>query len=107
MAATRVLEFALEIGITDAVMEGESLLVTQALVAHTNSLAPLGHLITDAMFLSNNFNELHYFHVKREGNKDVHSLARHAKHIVDFVVWMETVHLPSFSVFQANLALIQ
>ena len=74
MAATRVLEFALEIGITDAVMEGESLLVTQALVAHTNSLAPLGHLITDAMFLSNNFNELHYFHIKREGNKDVHSL---------------------------------
>ena len=59
MAATRALEFALEIGITDAVMERDSLLVTQALVAHTNSLAPLGYLITDAKFLSNNFNELH------------------------------------------------
>ena len=31
-------------------MEGDSLLVTQALVAHTNSLAPLGYLITDAKF---------------------------------------------------------
>ena len=106
MAATRALEFALEIGITDAVMERDSLLVTQALVAHTNSLAPLGYLITDAKFLSNNFNKLHYSHVKREGNKIAHSLARHAKHIVNFVVWMEIVPPLSFSVFWADLALI-
>ncbi|KAL0001828.1 hypothetical protein SO802_015609 [Lithocarpus litseifolius] len=55
MAATRALEFALEIGITDAMMEGDSLLVTQALATHTNSLALLGYLISNAKFLTNNF----------------------------------------------------
>lgn len=84
MAAAGALEFALEIGITNAVMEGNSLLVTQAFVAHTNSLA-------NSKFLCNNFNELYYSHlyyshVMREGNKIARSLARHAKHIVDFVV---------------------
>lgn len=86
MAAARALEFALEIGITDAVTEVDSLLVTQALAAHTNSLAPLRYLIIDAKFLSNNFNELHYSHEKREGNKVAHNFARHARHIVNFVV---------------------
>ena len=34
---------------------------------------------------------LHYSHVKKEGNKVAHNLARHALCISDFVVWMEEV----------------
>jgi len=35
---------------------------------------------------ANLFYQLHYSHVRREGNKVVHSLARHALEITEFVV---------------------
>ena len=48
-----------------------------------------GALLNDVRRCSSFFNQLRYSHVKREGNKVAHSLARYAKHISDFVVWME------------------
>ena len=56
-------------------LEGDSKLVVQAISADTNSLSPLGSLIADAKSFTNCFNELHYSHTEREGNKVVHSLA--------------------------------
>ena len=56
-------------------LEGDSKLVVQAISADTNSLSRLGSLIADAKSFTNCFNELHYSHTEREGNKDAHSLA--------------------------------
>ena len=72
-------------------------------------------LINDNMFLSSNifliddfdaifFTQLRYSHVKREGNKVAHSLARHALCILDFVVWMEDVSPLFLFVVQADIA---
>ena len=72
-------------------------------------------LINDNMFLSSNifliddfdaifFTQLCYSHVKREGNKVAHSLARHALCILDFVVWMEDVSPLFLFVVQADIA---
>ena len=72
-------------------------------------------LINDNMFLSSNifliddfdaifFTQLRYSHVKREGNKVAHSLARHALCILDFVVWMEDVSPFFLFVVQADIA---
>ena len=47
---------------------------------------------------------INYSHVKREGNKIAHSLAKYAKHISDFVVWMEGVPPHCFSIIEADLA---
>ena len=49
------------------------------------------------------FNKLLYSHTKREGNKFAHSLARHAIHISDYVMWMDFVPPSSFIVFQVDL----
>ena len=52
----------------------------------------------------NLFNELHYSHVKREGNIVAHKLARHAICVLDFTVWMEDVPPPLFLVVLAGIA---
>ena len=51
-------------------------------------------------FLINYF----YSHVKREGNKVAHSLARYSIYISDFLVWMETVPPPLVSLVLADMA---
>ena len=49
-------------------LEGDSMLVVQAISVDTISLSPLGSLIANAKSFGC-FNELHYSHRKREGNK--------------------------------------
>uniref|UniRef100_A0A7N2KKA3 Reverse transcriptase zinc-binding domain-containing protein n=1 Tax=Quercus lobata TaxID=97700 RepID=A0A7N2KKA3_QUELO len=51
IAATRALEFAREIGITDAILEGDSCLVHHALTRGEQSLSPFGLLVEDLKFL--------------------------------------------------------
>ena len=46
---------------------------------------------------------INYSHVKREGNKVTHNLARYTKYIFDFVVCIESVPPHYFPVFQADL----
>ena len=55
-------------------------------------------------FFSCCFSKLLYSYTKREGNKFAHGLARHVIHVSNYVVWMESVPLLSYNVFQADLA---
>ena len=50
------------------------------------------------------FNQLRYSQVKREVNKVVHSLAKYAVHISDFIGWMDDVSPQFLNVTQADLA---
>ena len=98
------MSFAAEIGITKAVLEGDSLTIMNALSSDHPSLATFGLILNDVKFSAENFIQLHYFHVKRECNTLAHCLARHAFDISDFLVWMEDIP-PQFSVvLQADLA---
>ena len=121
IATNRALEFAREIGINEAILEGNSSLVHQALKRgeHSlspfgllvedikrgeHSLSPFGLLVEDIKLFSASFSTLLYSHTKREGNKVAHGLVRHAIHILDYVVWMESMPPLSYAVFQADLA---
>ena len=98
------MSFAAEIGITKAVLEGDSLTIMNALSSDHLSLATFGLILNDVKFSAENFDQLHYSHVKRECNTLAHCLARHAFDISDFLVWME-VALSQFSVvLQSDLA---
>ena len=104
IAANRALEFAREIGINDAILGGDSSLVHLALKRGEHSLSPFGLLVEDIKLSSASFSTLLYSHTKREGNKVAHGLVRHAIHILDYVVWMESMPPLSYAVFQADLA---
>ena len=58
----------------------------KALREDVSSLSPTSLLVEDVKALSHNFDELLYSHTKREGNQVVHSLARYAIGISDFLV---------------------
>ena len=66
-------------------------------------------LCTDSLFIeevrsdARFFNELCYSHVKREGNKIAHSLARYTFEILDFVVWVEDVPPLLFYIVQVDI----
>ena len=91
LAATRALEFALELGITHVVLEGDSKVVMDALAEGDVSLSSYGLLIANAKSVSHDFFQLLYSHVKRECTKVTHSLARHAIIVSSFIVWIESV----------------
>ena len=62
-----------------------------------------GLLIKYIKFNASFFNQLLYSHVKREGNKVAHKLARHALCILDFSVWIEVVSPPLLPVVLSDI----
>ena len=88
LAATRAIEFSIELGFSKVILEGDSETVIKALQDNSPSLAPFGLLIRDAQETANFFTCISYAHVGRNGNFVAHNLARYARHITGFFVWM-------------------
>ena len=86
MAASKALEFARELGITEVVLEGDSQVVMMALNSKSPVLAPYGSLVQDSVSLSNNFSKLSYSHTKREGNTVAYSLTKLAVNLINRVI---------------------
>lgn len=73
LAAAMALSFALDIGISRAVLEGDSWVVIKALMDDDSALASYGLLVDDVKVLSKNFTQLLYPHTKGGGNSVAHS----------------------------------
>ena len=89
MAARRVVEFAQELGITRAIIEGDSESICKELLNLSPSLALHGLLIRDAQDLPLSFTSITFAHVSRQGNIVAHSLARMAILSQSLNIWME------------------
>ena len=98
MATTTTLSFVHKLGFKHAILEGDSLVLINALKTEVHSLAPMGLLIEDVKMLSQNFDKLLYSHTKRNGNSVAHNLTKYAIGIPDFLVWMEDIPPHRFSV---------
>ena len=79
-------------------------MLSNALRNNSQYLSSFGLLIEDIICNASLFNQLFYSHVKREGNKVVHNLARHSISIFDFSVWVEIVPSPFVSLVLAVIA---
>ena len=99
LAACRALEFSLELGFDKAILEGDSLIVMTALRDPSPSLASFGLLVQDAQCLARSFTCISFQHVGRVGNTVAHNLARHARHVTGFLVWMEDVPIQVFTAY--------
>ena len=103
LAACRALEFSLELGFDKAILEGDSMIVMTALRDPSPSLASHGLLVRDAQLMARLFICISFQHVGRVGNNVAHNLARHARHVTGFSVWMEDVPIQVFTAYQADL----
>ena len=104
LAASTTLEFVAKLGFSRAILETDSLVLSNALRNNGPYLSSFGLLIEDIRCNASLFNQLLYSHVKRSGNKVAHNLARHSISISDFSVWMETVPPPFVSLVLTDIA---
>ena len=79
-------------------------MLMKALTCAEVSLASNGPLNEDVKFSSTCFSQLLYSHVRREGNKVVHSLTRHVINVFDLTMWMKDVLSQFVFVLQGALA---
>ena len=92
IAAKKALKFALELGLSVIVFEGDSKNTIDALLSEEVSLANIGHLIEEAKLYGDQLDEVEFSHVKRQGNKAAHNIARHAKHVSSWCGWRMFLH---------------
>ena len=102
LAACRAIEFSLELGLDKGILEGDSLTVMAALKDDSTSMASFGLLVRDAQSLAGLFNCIRFLHVGRDGNAVAQNLARHARHVIGFSVWMEDVPIHTLVAYQAD-----
>ena len=103
VAVARALEFGLETGSVEAILEGDSELIMNSLKAGGDTIVSVQPLVQDAIIFSNSYTKLLYSHCRRDGNKLAHSLARYSANVFYYVVWMEEVPQSLFSVAQNDL----
>ena len=97
------MEFAQELGITRAIIEGDLETICTDLLNPSPSLSPHGLLIRDAQDLALSFTSITFAHVSRQGNTVAHSLARMAILSQSLNVWMKDVPPDILQLVQADL----
>ena len=86
--------FAVDIGIRDAIFEGESHIVYLTLTGSTPTHALIVNIIASTNHKMHGFHTFNFSHVKRQGNSLAHLLTNFAKGIDYYVTWLEET--PSF-----------
>ena len=77
-AARSATQFAIDLGFRDMIFEGDSFKIITALQHHSPCNTQYGHMIIDTKTIAQAFISCHYVHVKRDGNRAAHSLAKRA-----------------------------
>ena len=83
------LSFAQDIGIQDVVVESDYLIMIQALKGTSAPPSMVSAVTQGVLDLNIGFNRVEFSHVKRQGNRPAHVLAKHAFGITDFIAWIE------------------
>ena len=83
---------ARDIGIQDVILEGDSLVIYNALCEFSIPPSLVASIVDGMRDLCKVFRRLQFSHVKRKGNRPTHLLAKYAGGIDDFIVWMDENH---------------
>ena len=83
------LQFAKDLLIHDFILESDSLLVTNALKELSPPPSTMAAIIYSSLSVSREFKHVEFSHVRRQGNKSAHLLAKYAHGIDDFSIWLE------------------
>lgn len=103
LAARRALEFSLELGFDDIVLEGDSELLIKNMMNGGSKLTHYRNIATDILFLLSHFSKANISFVRRHCNQLAHPLAKRAIIPPSMSVWMEEVPPDLESVFLADL----
>ena len=88
--------FAKEVGIRDFVLEGDSLVIVQALKECSLARSSISALVYGMLAECNDFRNVGFSHVRRQDNRPAHLLAKQAFDFIDFFAWIRVVNETSF-----------
>ena len=82
---------ARHLGLRDVVLEGDSLIISNALKRLTLPPSSVDAIMEGIHELGAEIGVVHFSHVRRIGNKPAHILARQAQNLVNDVIWIEEI----------------
>ena len=107
LAWRRALQFAVDIGFSDLIIEEDSVQVMNAIKSRKADLSQLGHIFEDIQVLISRLNWAKVEWVNRKANSVAHNLACYAKNISDDVIWLEDSPPPTLeSLFHGSLSIL-
>ena len=89
MACQKAVQFAKDLGLQKVVIEGDSLVVINALSQGLGCLSSYGNVIDDILVLADDFQWCEFHHVKRICNVVADMLAKKAKDLLGVRVWLD------------------
>ena len=107
LACRRALQFAIDIGFFDLIIEGDSVQVMNAIRSRKADLSRLGHIFEDIQVLISGQNWVEVEWVNRKANSFAHNLARYAKNVSDDIIWLEDSPPPTLeSLYHDSLSIL-
>ena len=94
MACRRAVEFSREVRFSWLIIEGDCLNVMRALSVSTENSLLRGHIYEDIKFNLRGMQVLSISWVKRGGNMVAHTLAKHARNLINDLYWIEDTPPP-------------
>ncbi|XP_075658908.1 uncharacterized protein LOC142628752 [Castanea sativa] len=82
---------AKDLGYQNIVLEGDSMIIHNALCEKSPPPASVVAIMVGMKELCKDFKRIEFTHVNRQGNKPAYLLAKHASSIVDCFVWTEEI----------------
>ena len=89
MACRKALEFAVDVGFSELVVEEDNVNVMRVVSSSTPNLSMLGNVIADIQCLLCGLRRVSTNCIKRGGNRVAYVLARHARNLDEDMYWME------------------
>ena len=83
--------FAWDMGIWDAIFEGDSHVVVNVLISNSVPPAQIANNISGSLSQIHQFRSVQFLNVPRTGNKVSHALAQHARDSPEFITWTEVI----------------
>ena len=68
----------------------------------TKSQILFSHLLDEAKEIAERLEEVEFNRVQRQANKAAHNIAKHARHVNEFLVWIEDVLPHLFSIIEVD-----
>ena len=81
LACRKAMEFAIDAGFTELIVEGDNAAVIQAITSSATTQSRLGHIIQDIQWLAQGLRWVRFSCVNRDANSVAHVMAQYAKHV--------------------------
>ena len=103
LAARRAVRFATELCVFQMIIEGDFSRVISALKGFGHCRTLFGHIIDESKRIGGTLRSCLFQHVRREGNRLAHCLAKNAVLSTDTDVWVESLPEDVEDVFLSEL----